>query len=653
MFTERGAGYRPYLDGLRAIAVAGVIVYHLNPGWLAGGYLGVDLFFVLSGYLITTLLVNEHAKTGRIDLPAFWSRRVRRLMPALMLLLVAVAIGVLLSGDELAAASARGDMLATLFYVANWHFIWTDQSYFAGYVAASPVRHAWSLAIEEQFYLAWPLVVGLVLSRLGGRRTLVVLAALASVASVAAMWILFGTAADPSRAYYGTDARIYQLLIGAILAVALQGRWRATVLAAARPMAVPALLAVGGMMVLLTDDSALYYRGGGPAFAVASAVLIAGLEGGSRLARPLSIAPMVVIGLVSYGLYLWHWPVILFVGQAVGATSGLPPALLAVALTAVLAAISYVAVERPIRRGGRIGPVSLQPRRLLGLVPATSAVVAGVILLGTSFGSTPPWASTSGEVPPGATVTIGEEGEPVVGVVGDSVMVSALPGLRVEAQSRGWTLVEAAFAGCPVGYEPLYDAQGVESSFSERCLSVRPAHDALIDARPDVVIWHDLQSVLSRRSESGDLLPAGTSSWAEDLLAEWQAVLDRLTAGGSQVLIIMPPRRSIDEAGCGTAVNAARCREVQAQDELMRATTMAFWERIDGRDGVHLVDVDRIVCPDGYPCPTALEGISIRRGPWDQTHFSEEGAAWFARRLFDEALRPAAGGAPTLDAARP
>ncbi|MGH2457058.1 MAG: acyltransferase family protein, partial [Candidatus Limnocylindria bacterium] len=380
MFGQRGAEYRPYLDGLRAIAVSGVIAYHLNSTWLPGGYLGVDLFFVLSGYLITTILVTEHRRTGGIDLPAFWSRRVRRLLPALAVLLVVLSAEILLRGDELAAASARGDLLATLFYFANWHFIWTDQSYFAQFVDASPVRHAWSLAIEEQFYIAWPLLVGVVLAR-AGRRGLAVVAGILSLASIAAMWLLFDVAADPSRAYYGTDARIYQILVGALVALALLSRWRAPILAAARRLAIPALAVVLAMMVLLADDAALYYHGAAVAFVIAGAVLIAGLEAGSRLGRLLSLRPMVAIGLVSYGLYLWHWPVTLFVQRQLGPTSALPAAAVVVGATALLAGLSYVLVEQPIRRSGRIGAFRLSPRRLLAVVPATSLVVTIGILL--------------------------------------------------------------------------------------------------------------------------------------------------------------------------------------------------------------------------------------------------------------------------------
>lgn len=641
LFGQGREGYRPYLDGLRAIAVGGVLAYHLDRALLPGGYLGVDLFFVLSGYLITTLLLNEHHRTGGIDLPAFWSRRVRRLLPALLVVLLVIAVAVYLGGDALAATSVRGDLLSTLFYFANWHFIASDQSYFTQYLTASPVRHAWSLAIEEQFYLVWPLVVGLVVGRLGGRRALAAGAIVATIASTAALWLLFDAGADPSRAYYGTDARIYELLVGALLAMALLSRARGRLLAVARPLAIPALLAVASAMLLLHDDSPRYYHGGGLAFALAGAALIAGLEAGSPLSRVLSLRPLVAIGLISYGIYLWHWPITLFVGGTLGPTGQLLPALVVIGLTLGVSAASYMWVERPLRRGGAIGPWRSSPRRVLLAVPAVSGTVALAIMLSTSMSTAPLWAGTVPSPSASRVTASPRPGELTVGVLGDSVMVSALPGLRAEAAVRGISLVEAAFPGCPIGYEPLFDAEGRPSSFNERCQAVRPAHDALLARHPDAVIWHDLQSTLSRRSPDGTLLTAGTAGWADDLLDEWELVLDRFLESGSQVVIVMPPPRSQDARGCPDLPQPRRCLEIQAQDDAIRGATRAFWSRIHARPGVHLLMLDALLCPDGYPCPAAVDGVQLRLGQADQTHFTEDGAAWLAPRLLEAVLEAA------------
>src|SRR4051794_13680345 len=258
--------YRPALDGLRAVAVGGVILYHLGYGWLPGGFLGVDLFFVLSGYLITGLLLDEYDRRGRIGLPAFYARRVRRLMPALLLVLLAVGAAGRVLEPPWSWSGRRGDLLATLFYYANWHFIATDQSYFAEFTAQSPLRHAWSLAIEEQFYLVWPLLMVVLLRY--ARRWLPALVAAGAAASAIAMVALYSPA-GPTRAYAGTDARAQQLLIGALLAiVALPHRpWAAR-------LGLPALLAGGVLAVTVHDDGRFYYHGGATVVAVVGGVLL-------------------------------------------------------------------------------------------------------------------------------------------------------------------------------------------------------------------------------------------------------------------------------------------------------------------------------------------------------------------------------------------
>src|SRR2546429_6663696 len=216
--------YQPALDGLRAFAVLSVFAYHLDAGWARGGFLGVDTFFVLSGFLITSLLVGEWARHGGISFAGFWARRARRLLPALLLVLLAVAAFAVLEAPADQLDGLRGDGLATLFYGANWRFIASGQSYFNLFTEASPLRHMWSLAIEEQFYLVWPLITFVCLRLARGRHWLLGLVCGAGAgASVATMAVLYDPS-DPSRAYYGTDSRAHLLLIGAGLALIL-ARW--------------------------------------------------------------------------------------------------------------------------------------------------------------------------------------------------------------------------------------------------------------------------------------------------------------------------------------------------------------------------------------------------------------------------------------------
>ncbi|MGD0765697.1 MAG: acyltransferase, partial [Dehalococcoidia bacterium] len=214
--------YRPGLDGIRALAVAAVLAYHADFPWARGGFLGVDAFFVLSGYLITTILLTEWNARGGIGLLAFWTRRARRLLPALYLMLIGVAIYAVFMASPLELDKIRGDALATIAYVANWRPIFTGASYFDRFSIPSPLNHTWSLAIEEQYYLIWPLLLLFLLRvrRLTPNALLAVTLAMAA-ASAILMGALFQPGHDPSLVYYGTDTRAQSLLVGAALAMLL------------------------------------------------------------------------------------------------------------------------------------------------------------------------------------------------------------------------------------------------------------------------------------------------------------------------------------------------------------------------------------------------------------------------------------------------
>ena len=676
------SAYRPFLDGLRAVAVLGVLVYHLNRNWLPGGFLGVDIFFVLSGYLITMLLLNEHRKTGRIHLPTFWARRIRRLLPALLVLLVVMVILIDLGGDPLAQGQARGDLLSTLFYFANWRFIAAGQSYFTQFLAVSPDRHTWSLAIEEQFYLFWPIVAALVLTRFR-ERTLGVVAGTVGLASALWMVVIFNPS-DPSRAYYGTDSRIFEILIGALLAVALAGSLRPRIETIGRRLAPVGLVVIAAAFLWLADDNSFYYRGGAVILSLAAASLIAGLEAGSPIDRLLSVRPMVMIGLVSYGMYLWHFPIITFTNEWVGPTSTPAIALLAVALTFAVTAVSFVVVETPIRRRGLLLGYKLTPARLARVVPVASGVVAAIIVAATANGIVNPnWdavnnmpsgiaiytpapaasgaATPTADAPtappgqsPGAPTStpaaptprpIGSAGW-TVGVIGDSVMASAVPGLQAESSRRGWSLLSAAVPSCPVGYKPLYDTGGAPSPALGTCDVVTKLHDEILAAHPDVVVWHDLQSVLARKSADGQLLLPGTVAWKTDLFQEWTLVLDRFLGEGIPVVVVMPPQRSQQTLGCQGVAEQARCETIQKQDSIIRAATRQWFDSLGGLAGVYMIQVDSLLCPQGVPCPGQINGIDVRLPGYDQTHFSAAGSTWFAPRLLDRVVAALQAGSP-------
>jgi hypothetical protein len=224
-------------------------------------------------------------------------------------------------------------------------------------------------------------------------------------------------------------------------------------------------------------------------------------------------------------------------------------------------------------------------------------------------------------------------------------MVSAVPGLQAEATRRGWLFVSAARRACPVGYEPLYDAYGNPSPY--QCGVVRTLHDQLIAAKPNVVIWHDLQSVLDRRSPNGTLLKPGSSAWKTSLFAEWTLVLNRFLAAGARVVIVLPPLRSQQAAGCHGVPMQSRCVDIQTQDTIMREATTEWFASLDGLAGVYLIQVDSLLCPAGYPCPGTVAGVQVRLPGDDQTHFTGAGSTWFAPQLLDLVVATLEGPAPS------
>jgi len=372
--TAPSFGYQPALDGLRALAVAVVLLFHQGFSWMTGGYVGVSVFFTLSGYLITSLLLIEHHSTGRVRYGAFYVRRVKRLLPASLACLLAVSV-LSARGTFARATGLRGDVIAATLQVANWRSLTRGTSY-AQLVqrGLSPVDHFWSLSVEEQFYWLWPLAfAGLaLLARKRGHRV-VVMGAAAVAAMVVAPIIAWVWGAD--AAYWATPARLGEIMVGAALAAALHHSARRPTWL--RWVGVAGIALVMAAASLLPSGSGFAYNGGLPLFALASAALILGLQVSGPVRSLLAWTPFVEIGRISYGVYLYHWPVYVVLDQQRVHHAGW--ALFAVRLAATLAVAtgSYFLVERPLRRG------AWAPRRVAAAAVAavvTTVAVASVVI---------------------------------------------------------------------------------------------------------------------------------------------------------------------------------------------------------------------------------------------------------------------------------
>src|SRR5215217_3098392 len=373
--------YMPGLDGLRAIAVLAVIAYHLNPDWAPGGLLGVGVFFTLSGYLITDLLLGQREATGRLQLGDFWLRRARRLLPALFLMLALVVAWVTLL-DRSLLPDLRADVLAAVGYVSNWWNIVREASYFARFGPPPPLDHLWSLAVEEQFYLIWPWLLWLGLRYVPWRYTLAGLTLAGVALSAAAMALIYEPGVDPTRVYEGTDTRAFGLLIGAALAMVWPSRrLRADLITV--PWRI--VLDVVGLLIWRTSQySPFLYHGGIVVLSVATAATVAAMvHPASRLGVAVGWTPLRWLGVRSYGIYLWHWPIIVLTAPGLEQKPSLSLQGLQVAATIVVAALSWRFVEEPIRRGalGRLW-ASLKAnrrRRRMAIPRAAWVVLAGAV----------------------------------------------------------------------------------------------------------------------------------------------------------------------------------------------------------------------------------------------------------------------------------
>ena len=651
--ARRRDGYRPHLDGVRAVAVLLVILFHLGYDWIPGGFIGVDVFFVLSGYLITGLLVDELARSGRIDLSRFYARRVRRLLPAAVLVVLVVIAATKGLLDRVEQASAGGDATFSVLYSANWHFGMGDGDYFAPGDVRSPLLHFWSLAVEEQFYVVWPAVllglwIALTRRRRGVCASGILFAAVCVLtAASAALSVLLD--AGPLT-YYGTHTRAYQLLAGAALAIAAR-RWLADRRHAAGSSALRAAGLVLGLaacaalavFACATPDAHRYPGFAGLGVTCASLALIAALDlmGRHPLQRVAGSWLPAAIGRLSYSLYLWHWPVIVFL-PLLGdryRLSWLGQELTLIAAMTMLAVISYRLWERPIRfRLWRRAPA----RRvvLAGLATSAALGVSAIAVLQPTGGfearalASVHDAAEAGDCPyfahdwPAAADSRGcvqREGNGLtVALVGDSHAQQWQPALLALAERHDLTIIRATRAGCPatdVTIDREANAGGPAGS-GHACTAWRHHvyRDLVARHDPDIA-FVATRSYVSALVADGRRITPFTQEHRRHWSAAWDWTVRTLAAGGarvviSQILPTLPQRVPACLAAAGERTTA--CDFPVSADRRVSAYN-AIVRRLSSRAAhVTIFDPTPIACPRNI-CRALMGDIIVHR---DHNHLS-------------------------------
>lgn len=619
MSGERGLARIPALDGLRGVAVVGVLAFHA--GAMPGGFLGVDLFFVLSGFLITALLLHEWRNDGKIRLGRFWERRARRLLPAALavILVVSASASWLWRPDEI--ARIRADALASLAYLANWRAITAGSDYWALFQAPSPLHHMWSLAIEEQFYLVWPLVViaALKWSRGSARAVLAVSLVVATLSAALAV-ILYRPEVGSARVYFGTDTRAAALGMGGALA-ALFASTPALSSSGSAPLGWRRALEVFGFLgaawlvftwMRWSGQSEALYTGGLAIGGLAAALVIAAAShpDPGPLARIFALAPLRWLGAVSYGLYLWHWPVFSIVTTERVGLHGAVLAAARVGVSLALAVVSYFGLERPIRRGAISGRIAW------AVVPAAFVAVIGTVFVGTESGVVPP--PSRGQVALGPMRPTSDVPAMRLLVAGDSVAVHLAEALQLVGPSSGVTVESAAIVACGI----LPGAQRIR--LPDGTIAVRGAcaeregrwRSALEAAKPDVALLLLAGPTIGEAEVDGQWAhacePSFDNVWSESL----DRAADILGSRGAVVVIATVPY--VDN---GEDHDENRRRTACVNDTIRSVVAR--------RPSAELVDLNAFVCPS-RECRVGESGAPLRP---DGTHFSGPGATPVAEWL--------------------
>lgn len=643
----------PALDGIRAIAVALVLAGHGGVPGVAGGFIGVDVFFVLSGFLITSLLLDEFRRTERIDLKGFWIRRAKRLLPAMVLMTLAVVIARPLFPSE-AVTSLREDAVGAFFWMANWVFVAADTDYFSQGATPSPLQHTWSLAVEEQYYLLWPLLVlaaALLVRRrsTGAVRVVVfVLAVLGVVGSAVAAILLSGDAGELNRVYFGTDTRAQALLIGAAAAALLVRDWSAltvsgTLIRTRWRRWVAWTLPVIGIAVLalaahLATGSADEFHHGLLIVVAVGAVLVVApvaLDQDGYVARALAWFPLVTLGVISYGVYLWHWPIFLILNGERTGLSGWSLLALRCAVTIAVSWVSWWAIEQPVRHWR---PQHVPMLRLAAATVATAAVVT-MTVVPVSIPTRPAGpdvmaaAATEQDIGAERAVPVGPPpalppGTQTVAVFGDSVAWTLM---RYLPATPGFHFSDYTTIGCGIARGGPYRSAGETLNQKPECDSwperwaQRIAHD-----RPQTVLLMIGRWEVVDRTWHGRWMHVGNDAYDAYLKGELQRALDILSSTGARVVVTTAPYNRRGERSDGTLYPEDQPGRVQAWNTMLR-------NMVGQRPNVSVLDFNAKLNPDGK-YTAKIDGVRMRS---DGVHPTSEAVQWLTPWLLDSLKAPA------------
>lgn len=649
--------YLPALDGLRGAAVAVVIAFHAH--WLTGGYLGVDLFFVLSGFLITRLLLNEYSTSGRIDLIGFWRRRARRLLPAMLIVTCFAAVAERWRDTLDGPAGGRRDVVGALTYTSNWLRLDSGAGYWRQFGDPAVLDHMWSLAIEEQFYVVWPVLAFGLFRCIRSDIARVLVLGLASCGL--GLWALrlFSTTSDASRVYMGTDTRAVALLLGATVAATAHRRsWQSNT--ALRVAALPALVALAIMTVRMRGDALITYQGGLLAFSLAGAVVVAAAALGRPPAvfRVFTTRPLRWLGSRSYGIYLWHWPIMVGLHVADMPDSSWWRRVAAIGASFAIAEVSYRFIEQPLRKNGLnafrqplrtlavgVGAVAFalvavfappvytsatEAVPLPSVTPTSSVAPPSTEPVAPPASSTPTTDSTVALASPFPVQPLPDDRPPRVMFVGDSVGWNLALQADDEHERLGIEVINAAINGCPLTHTPLRrrsDSSTVPLVFPEECNdAVNNYGNTVADAQPDVVIVVFGASFLDENEIAPGQWHAPCSapfdSWFQDQIRK---SADALSSTGATVYWVTPGyyRGEVDDR-TSTWDDQVDCLNARARDVV---------ERSNGAMGV--IELGEWACPT-RDCLTERDGFELRP---DGTHFADQGASlaniWMLSQVFD------------------